>query len=93
VRQAALEALAGGALEGLGDAEYNPFLVSGEPRGADDEAAGLALAATIAGGGDADDDAEGGDNPFVSADAADDGNEGTNPFHADVGVAAERSAT
>jgi DNA-directed RNA polymerase subunit beta' len=92
-RQAALEALAGEALEGLGDAEYNPFLESGEPRGADDEAAGLALAATIAGGGDADDDAEGGDNPFVSADAADDGNEGTNPFLEDEGVAAERSAT
>ena len=39
-RQAALEALAGEALEGLGEAEYNPFLEDGETRGPDDEAAG-----------------------------------------------------
>ena len=32
-RQAALEALAGEALEGLGEAEYNPFLEDGEGRG------------------------------------------------------------
>ena len=68
-RQAALEALAGEALEGLGDAEFNPFLEDGEGRGGD-EAAGLALAATIAGGdGDGDDDADG-DNPFLAADGA-----------------------
>jgi DNA-directed RNA polymerase subunit beta' len=82
-RQAALEALAGEALDGLGDAEYNPFLEDGDGRPADDEAAGLALAATIAGSeGDADDDlvnpflaegeapaAEGDDNPFLAGDA------------------------
>jgi hypothetical protein len=65
-RQAALEALAGEALEGLGEAEYNPFLEDGEAGPGDDEAAGLALAATIA-GGDADDDADGA-NPFLAAD-------------------------
>ena len=63
-RRAALEALAGEALEDSA-AEYNPFLEDGEPRGSDDDAAGLALAATIAGGGrrrrpDA--------NPFLAAD-------------------------
>ena len=47
-RRAALEALAGEAIEGLGEAEYNPFLEDGT-RGPDDETAGLALAATIAG--------------------------------------------
>jgi len=62
-RQAALEALAGEALEGLGGSEYNPFLEDGDGRPADDEAAGLALAATIAGSeGDADDDLA---NPFL----------------------------
>ena len=47
-RRAALEALAGEAIEGLGEAEYNPFLEDGT-RPVDDETAGLALAATIAG--------------------------------------------
>ncbi|MDH5244334.1 MAG: DNA-directed RNA polymerase subunit beta', partial [Chloroflexota bacterium] len=47
-RQAALEALAGEALESLGEAEYNPFLEEGEGRSPNEEAAGLALAATIA---------------------------------------------
>ena len=47
-RRAALEALAGEALEDLGS-EFNPFLEDGEGRTADDDAAGLALAATIAG--------------------------------------------
>ncbi len=79
-RQAALEALAGEALEGLGEAEYNPFLEDGEGRGADDEAAGLALAATIAGAGDTDEDADDA-NPFAAADGTDgtDGDE-ANPF-------------
>ena len=56
-RRAALEALAGEAIEGLGEAEYNPFLEDGT-RGPDDETAGLALAATIAGADEdeADDD-------------------------------------
>ncbi len=69
-RQAALEALAGEAMEGLGDAEYNPFLEDGESGGSDDEAAGLALAATIAGGGDTDDDVDPA-NPFLTADGGD----------------------
>ena len=43
------EALAGEAIED-GGAEYNPFLEDGTARPPDDEAAGLALAATIAGG-------------------------------------------
>ena len=63
-RRAALEALAGEALEDLG-AEYNPFLEDGEGRAPDDDAAGLALAATIAGGGGDDDDAA---NPFAAED-------------------------
>jgi DNA-directed RNA polymerase subunit beta' len=55
-RRAAIEALAGEAIEDSGT-EYNPFLEDGTPRGVEDEAAGLALAATIAGAG-ADDEAE-----------------------------------
>jgi DNA-directed RNA polymerase subunit beta' len=66
-RQAALEALAGEALDGLGESEYNPFLEDGETRGPDDEAAGLALAATIAGGGDAEDESDSA-NPFAATD-------------------------
>ncbi len=58
-RREALEALAGEAIEGLGEAEYNPFLEEGG-RPVDDDTAGLALAATIAG---ADED-EADENPF-----------------------------
>ena len=61
-RRAALEALAGEAIEGLGEAEYNPFLEDGT-RGPDDETAGLALAATIAGADE--DEADGEANPFL----------------------------
>jgi DNA-directed RNA polymerase subunit beta' len=61
-RRAAIEALAGEAIE-VGGAEYNPFLEEGGQRPADDEAAGLALAATIAGGGS---DEEGDFNPFIA---------------------------
>ena len=61
-RRAALEALAGEALEDLGT-EFNPFLEDGETRAPDDDAAGLALAATIAGAGDDEDDAA---NPFAT---------------------------
>ena len=71
-RRAALEALAGEALDDLGS-EYNPFLEDGEGRAPDEEAAGLALAATIAGGADDESDFA---NPFLPADgeapAADD---------------------
>ena len=80
-RRAALEALAGEALEGLGEAEYNPFLENGV-RPADEETAGLALAATIAGADSDDADA----NPFASdGDAATEGEETVaNPFLADA---------
>jgi hypothetical protein len=60
-RRAAIEALAGEAIE-VGGAEYNPFLEEGGQLPVDDEAAGLALAATIAGGGS---DEEGEFNPFL----------------------------
>jgi hypothetical protein len=63
-RRAALEALAGEALDDLGG-EYNPFLEDGETRAPDDDATDLALAATIAGGSDDDSDLL---NPFQSAD-------------------------
>jgi hypothetical protein len=62
-RRAAIEALAGEAIEDTGT-EYNPFLEDGTPRGVEDEAAGLALAATIAGAG-ADDEADPDRNPFL----------------------------
>ncbi len=79
-RRAALEALAGEAIEGLGDAEYNPFLESG-PGSVDDETAGLALAATIAG---ADED-ETDSNPFLAETAeVKVEEEGFNPFLADA---------
>jgi hypothetical protein len=61
-RRAAIEALAGEAIED-GGSEYNPFLEDGTPRGVDDETAGLALAATIAGGDGDDADFA---NPFVT---------------------------
>jgi DNA-directed RNA polymerase subunit beta' len=58
-RRAALEALAGESLDELG-AEYNPFLEEGA-RPADDDAAGLARAAAIAGSADEPDFV----NPFL----------------------------
>jgi DNA-directed RNA polymerase subunit beta' len=61
-RRAAIEALAGEAIEDTGS-EYNPFLEDGTARPTD-EAAGLALAATIA-GGDADETEF---NPFLADD-------------------------
>ena len=71
-RRAALEALAGEALDDLGS-EYNPFLEDGEGRAPDEEATELVLAATIAGGADDESDFA---NPFLPADgeapAADD---------------------
>jgi hypothetical protein len=74
-RRAALEALAGEAIE-EGGSEYNPFLEEGGRPA--DEAAGLALAATIAGASE-----EGGEfNPFLSDDEASDDDDGAteNPF-------------
>ena len=87
-RRAALEALAGEALDGLGDAEYNPFLEDGEGRAPDEEAAGLALAATIAGGGEDEPDTDG-ENPFLAGDATDgdDTDDAVNPFIAEDGEA------
>jgi hypothetical protein len=69
-RRAAIEALAGEALE-EGGAEYNPFLEDGGGRAPDEEAAGLALAATIAGGDQDDDDV----NPFLAERGSADGDE------------------
>jgi DNA-directed RNA polymerase subunit beta' len=73
-RRAAIEALAGEAIEDLG-AEYNPFLEEGA-RPAED-AAGLALAATIAGASE-----EGEFNPFLADEEAsdDEGDTADNPF-------------
>ncbi len=70
-RRAALEALAGEALEDGGE-RYNPFLEDGGARPADDDAAGLARAATIAG---SEDDAF---NPFL-ADAGNDTDDAIDP--------------
>jgi hypothetical protein len=63
-RRAALEALAGEVLEDSGT-EYNPFLEDGTRPA--DEAAGLALAATIAGANE-----EGEFNPFLGDEAGGD---------------------
>jgi DNA-directed RNA polymerase subunit beta' len=86
-RRAALEALAGEALDDLGS-EYNPFLDEGENGAPDDEAAGLALAATIAGAGVGGDDEEDVANPFKAA--GDTGAEELdNTFLEEAGVLAE----
>ncbi|HEU0243091.1 MAG TPA: DNA-directed RNA polymerase subunit beta' [Candidatus Limnocylindrales bacterium] len=86
-RRAALEALAGEAIEGLGEAEYNPFLEDGT-RAPDDETAGLALAATIAGADEDDADA----NPFLAEgddEATPEPEPEFNPFLADAEDASE----
>jgi DNA-directed RNA polymerase subunit beta' len=77
-RRAALEALAGEAIE-EGGVEYNPFLEEGSRPA--DEAAGLALAATIAGSGD-----DGEFNPFATDEESTD-SEAENPFLTPVGAA------
>jgi DNA-directed RNA polymerase subunit beta' len=68
-RRAALEALAGEALEGLGEAEYNPFLEEGGTRPGDEETAGLAasLLAASESEGAADEDLA--FNPFLDGEA------------------------
>jgi DNA-directed RNA polymerase subunit beta' len=87
-RRAALEALAGEAIDGLGDAEYNPFLEDGT-RGPDDETAGLALAATIAGADEEEPEA----NPFLADEAeepvAPEEEPEFNPFLADADASEE----
>jgi hypothetical protein len=75
-RRAALEALAGEAIEEGAGAEYNPFLEEGGVRPTD-EAESLALAATIGAG---DDETEGDEpeaefNPFLTDDEASDTDE------------------
>jgi len=80
-RRAALEALAGETLEGLGEPEFNPFLEDGV-RGSDDETAGLALAATIAGADDDDDETD--LNPFAGDPAPEAEEVAFNPFLADA---------
>jgi DNA-directed RNA polymerase subunit beta' len=81
-RQAALEALAGEALEGLGEAEYNPFLEDGN-RPESEETEGLALAATIAGGdGDGDEESDEA-NPFLEGAAVGAKEDEANPFLSD----------
>ena len=78
-RRAALEALAGEALE-VGAAEYNPFLDDGTPRPPDEDAAGLARQATIAGGASDEDDLA---NPFLdggNGEPAESVDETDNPF-------------
>jgi DNA-directed RNA polymerase subunit beta' len=86
-RRAAIEALAGEALDDLGT-EYNPFLDEGEGRAPDDEAAGLALAATIAGSGGGGDDDEDTANPFKTGSGTSD-EDADNPFLDEAGVLEE----
>ncbi len=85
-RRAALEALAGEELTGFGQPEFNPFLADGL-RGSDEETAGLALAATIAGAGeDEDEKGEGDFNAFFDGPAqpaAPEDSAEFNPFLAD----------
>jgi DNA-directed RNA polymerase subunit beta' len=79
-RREALEALAGEAIEGLGEDEYNPFLEDGT-RSPEDDTAGLALAATIAGAED--DEPE--PNPFTEdPQPAEEPEAEYNPFLADA---------
>ncbi len=84
-RRAAIEALAGEALDDLGS-EYNPFL-EGDGGSSGDDAAGLALAATIAGAGGSGDD-EGGLNPFAAAGTGESALD--SPFLEDAAVLAKR---
>jgi DNA-directed RNA polymerase subunit beta' len=87
-RRAAIEALAGEAIE-EGGAEYNPFLEDGTARPTD-EAAGLALAATIAGGES--DDAESDDaefNPFLADDESSDSDDADADAAAEAATVAE----
>ncbi len=95
-RRAALEALAGEAIEGLGEAEYNPFLEDGT-RAPDDETAGLALAATIAGADEdeAESDGDSDANPFLAGGDGEAKEEAAaadfNPFLADAEDASEEA--
>jgi DNA-directed RNA polymerase subunit beta' len=81
-RRAALEALAGEAIEGLGDAEYNPFLEDGGAPPEDEGTAGLAasLLATSDGDGAGSDEF----NPFLTEDGEDEDEDAGNPFAAEA---------
>ncbi|MEO7664475.1 MAG: DNA-directed RNA polymerase subunit beta', partial [Candidatus Limnocylindrales bacterium] len=68
-RRAAIEALAGEALED-GGGSYNPFLDEGGARPADDDAADLARAATIARSDDDDDFSDPDRNPLLQGEPA-----------------------
>jgi DNA-directed RNA polymerase subunit beta' len=69
-------------------AEYNPFLDEGEGRTPDDDAAGLALAATIAGAGGGGEDDEDAANPFKTGGGTSD-EDRDNPFLDEAGVLEE----
>jgi DNA-directed RNA polymerase subunit beta' len=84
-RRAALEALAGEALEDLGP-DYNPFLEDGEAHADDDDAVRLALAAPTDGAGEDEEDLA---NPFAADGGSDDDDEDVNPFLAEAAALAE----
>jgi DNA-directed RNA polymerase subunit beta' len=88
-RRAAIEALAGEAIE-EGAAEYNPFLEEGGPRPTD-EAESLALAATIGAGDDEGDgeEPEAEFNPFLSDDEATDTDEADEAAAAAAAIAGD----
>ncbi|HEY6058064.1 MAG TPA: hypothetical protein VIV06_08530, partial [Candidatus Limnocylindrales bacterium] len=77
-RRAALEALAGESLEGLGEAEYNPFLEEGG-RPEEDETAGLASLLAASAEEEERDEDEALVNPFLEA-TGDRGGQESNPF-------------
>ena len=92
-RRAALEALAGEALEGLGESEYNPFLEDGTDRGARRRDRRAGARGEIAGGDGAGDE-DGDVNPFLADGASPAGNEDdeANPFLSEEGEAEKEDA-
>jgi hypothetical protein len=90
-RRAALEALAGEAIEQLGGPEYNPFLDEGGPRAPDEETAGLAATLlAAAAGAEADEGSAEFENPFLAEAGEGDAEEGEagNPFLEEAETAA-----
>jgi DNA-directed RNA polymerase subunit beta' len=71
-RRAALEALAGEAVEDLAEAEYNPFLAEGGGRAPEEETAGLAASLLAAAATDDAGDEETEFNPFLGTSGDDD---------------------
>jgi DNA-directed RNA polymerase subunit beta' len=78
-RRAALEALAGEALEGLGETEYNPFLDEGG-RDEDEETAGLASLLAASADEEEREDDEDFANPFLAGVGGGREPEEPNPF-------------